>query len=448
MKVHPGAMAVIVIVCLITPAGGRDLSSSLNEVRILFPNGGEQFVAGVEINITWAGGEGYNSTLYFSNKSIIGPFTKIADNVTSPYRWRVPNDPTTMGYILVRVYNNTELIGEDTSDYGFVIMPVPEHQFNIKYPNGGEQILNGSYTNIRWETDYTPGFSVSLWYSCEGITGNFTLIVQNLTGVYNYTWIARGNSSNCFVKGLIRTQFEEKIDYSDEPFQIYEYPQIHLVSPGHNESVKAGSKFWVRWNTSGGSSRLTIDIKLKMGNTTNYTDICTGLPDSGKYEWSVPGVESNETYLRIIGRDSAGNIAISTLDRFKITLEGMELGIITGRVRDSEGYLNGVFVDLYNYTYGANNTTHRARTTTGSDGNFTFRELQPGSYLVVCEVEGYERGSYVVYVRGGGVSYANLTLRKKPPSGIDVVFLSSLLIILILIILILWVYHWRKHRER
>jgi hypothetical protein len=109
--------------------------------------------------------------------------------------------------------------------------------------------------------------------------------------------------------------------------------------------------------------------------------------------------------------------------------------------------MRNIVIDLYNYTFGANNTTHRARTTTGYDGNFTFRELVPGSYMAVCELAGYDRAANIVYVRGGGISYANLTLRKTPSPGIDTVLLSMIGLVIVLIILAFWAYSWRKEKK-
>jgi hypothetical protein len=451
MRSYLPSVSLCIVLALIAVAASdpaRAAPSSIEAVHIISPNGGEQLLAGNYTNITWDGGAGYNSTLYFSNKSIIGPFKKITENATSPYNWTIPNEPTTMGYILVRVYDNSTFIGEDTSDYGFVIMGLPERHFDIKYPNGGEHILNGSAVKVSWKTDYPPGFKVTIWYTCEGATGNYTSIASNLTDASNHTWIANGSSSDCFIKGKVSDKYGSLVDYSDEPFQVYDYPRIALITPRQNESVKAGSKYWVTWNTSGGSSRLKIDVEFKVGNGTNFTTLGSSILDSGKYEWDVPGIDSSETYLRVIGKDEVGNFAMNTSKRFKITPEGMELGVITGFVRDANGILKSIFVDLYNYTYGANNTTHRARTTTGYDGNYTFREIVPGSYMVVCDIDGYERLAHVIYVRGGGVSYANLTLKRKAAPGLDIIYWSMILVAAILAILAVWIYQWRKERKK
>ena len=450
MRSYLPSVSVCIVLALIFVAASdpaRASPSSIKAVHVISPNGGEQFMAGNYTNITWEGGTGYNSTLYFSNTSILGPFKKITENATSPFNWIIPNEPTTMGYVMARVYDNATFIGEDTSDYGFVIMRLPERHFDIAYPNGGEHILNGSSINITWKTDYPQGSKVSLWYSCEGVTGNYTKIASNLTGTSNYSWKANGSSNDCYTKGSMTDKYGTRVDYSDEPFQIYDYPRIELITPKGDENVKAGSKYWVTWNSSDGSSRLKMDVELKVGNGTNFTTLCSKLLDSEKYEWDVPFVDTNMSYLRIIGVDEVGNVAINTSKRFSITPEGMELGILTGFVRDQNGAMRNVVVDLYNYTFGANNTTHRSRTTTGYDGNFTFRELVPGSYMVVCELQGYDRAANIVYVRGGGISYANLTLKNIPSPGIDTVLLSMLGLVIVLIILAFWAYSWRKEKK-
>jgi TolB protein len=88
---------------------------------------------------------------------------------------------------------------------------------------------------------------------------------------------------------------------------------ITVLDPNGGEMILSGSKYTIRWNSSGlGGSN--VKLEYSTNNGAAYLVIDANLPNSGSYLWQpVPTVDSNQCLIKISDKD--GVIASDTSNR-------------------------------------------------------------------------------------------------------------------------------------
>jgi len=133
----------------ISPAGILD--SQIPNVEVVYPNGGEVFQVGDQVNIQWTAEDssfGANPvSIYFSSDNGES-FEAIFSNVTneSPNSWEIPNLATLEGLIRIVAVDSFGLAGNDTSDAVFKIDGPPAQ------PDGLAASLADHVINLSWNT--------------------------------------------------------------------------------------------------------------------------------------------------------------------------------------------------------------------------------------------------------------------------------------------------------
>ncbi|MHC4469169.1 MAG: hypothetical protein ACYSUZ_07430, partial [Planctomycetota bacterium] len=118
-------------------------------VTVIDPNGGGVYLAGSEIDITWAYTGPVDEVLIeFSSSG--GTDWAPVDTVqnTGSYAWNSFEDVDSAD-CLIRVTNTADITATDTSDATFEIYQIPD-SITVTDPNGGEQFLAGSEMDITW----------------------------------------------------------------------------------------------------------------------------------------------------------------------------------------------------------------------------------------------------------------------------------------------------------
>lgn len=180
-------------------------------------------------------------------------------------------------------------------------------------PQPGEVLLvNYDYT-IRWEAveEEVPIAQnpVSILFSPDGRSGNFTPVVSGIANTGEYVWkVPNNQSKDCY----LRIEVEDSrpvpmvgTDTNDGAFSIYiSPPKVTLLTPNGGEALDAGSHHLIRWVTDPGSFGLTplpIDIYMSVdGAAGNYKPIFEDLTDTGNISWKVPNEDSTTCFLKVV----------------------------------------------------------------------------------------------------------------------------------------------------
>ncbi|MFH2049960.1 MAG: hypothetical protein ABIJ12_10990, partial [bacterium] len=127
------------------------LDSQIPDVGVVFPNGGEVFQVGEQVNIQWtAGDSSFGSSpvsIYFSTDNG-ATFDAIFTDITneSPNSWEIPNTATLEGLIRIVAIDSFGLAGNDTSDAVFKIDGPPVQ------PSGLVASLADHVINLSWSS--------------------------------------------------------------------------------------------------------------------------------------------------------------------------------------------------------------------------------------------------------------------------------------------------------
>lgn len=147
-----------------------------------------------------------------------------------------------------------------------------------------------------WTPDATFTFSTPGYYSAMRVDGDFDhdgredIIVQA-------------------AEGTIWTYFNQLRAYS--PWQMPTLLSTRLVTPRGGETFMAGSARFVRWLTavppSLGQARVDLHLSVS-GPDGPWEPVAIHIPDNGRFQWTVPQVNSGECRLRLTAT-AAGHVS-------------------------------------------------------------------------------------------------------------------------------------------
>jgi hypothetical protein len=270
-----------------------------NTITITSPNGDEDWIAGSIEKITWAG-PGITGSLMIeyseNNGASWTTVTQSTDNDGS-YDWTVPGNPSEN--CLVRVIaGETDESPADVSDAVFSIVPPTPAAITVTSPNGGESLTVGTKHEITWNSTGDIG-NVKIEYSIDNGTSwsNTTVYTAN-NGSYTWT-VPDSPSDNCLVRIGASDTDESTPDVSDGVFSIVPepLPTILVTSPNGGENLIVGATHKITWNSTGSISE--VKIEYSTNNGTSWTAITTSVPNTGSYDWIVPGNPSDTCQVRV-----------------------------------------------------------------------------------------------------------------------------------------------------
>jgi len=121
-----------------------------SQISLLYPNGGETFIAGITETIRWTANATTSVQIDYSIDNGVS-WTTITP-ATSPdvlfYDWTVPNNLSTT--CLVKITDITNGATSDVSDLVFTIADSSPNPITLVTPNGGEYFVAGTTETIRW----------------------------------------------------------------------------------------------------------------------------------------------------------------------------------------------------------------------------------------------------------------------------------------------------------
>ena len=187
---EPSSLVQFKIVDGVRPASSDTSDSNftiipLPTLIITAPNGGETYVLGETMNITWTS-QGLSIGMLkieYSADGFATASTIVQDTANSgSYEWTIPDDALSGSTIKVRITDQVRPEITDTSDSTFRI----RGGFTLSAPNGGEEWGAKSSQTISWTT-YGTIANVKLEYSLDS-GSTWTIITSSAANTDSYAW--------------------------------------------------------------------------------------------------------------------------------------------------------------------------------------------------------------------------------------------------------------------
>jgi hypothetical protein len=274
-----------------------------NTITITSPNGGEDWTAGTIEKITWAGPGIIGNLIIEYSENNGTSWTTVTQSTAEDgsYDWTVPVTPSENCLIRV-IAGDTDESPSDVSDAVFSIVPPSPGAITVTSPNGGESLTIGSKHEITWNSTGETR-DVKIEYSIDNGTSWSTISVSTANNG-SYTWtLPESPSDNCLVRIGASDTDENTPDVSDGVFSIVpgQSPTTTVTSPNGGENLTVGTTHKITWNSTGSIGE--IKIEYSTDNGTLWTAITTSAPNTGNYDWIVPGNPSETCLVRVAETD-------------------------------------------------------------------------------------------------------------------------------------------------
>jgi len=290
----PGSSYLIRVSDAASNLGIFDVSDNkftINGIRLVAPNGGEQYQVGSVQKVEWsATGNITKVRLEYSTDGT--NWNSIQSNLTAStgfYNWTIP--AIASSNLKLRVSDDLNPSYSDMSDAVFKIADVA-----LTAPNGGERWQVGYKKNITWFTSSNVS-KVNLYYKTSA-AGSWLPIDTNITASANsYTWmVPNAATQQAYVKVVDASSNNAIKDSNDAVFTI---SNIELTSPLGGENWRSGKANVIQWNRSNDISN--IDIYYSTNNGTVWDSVKLGVTASaGQYSWTIPAsINASQVKVRI-----------------------------------------------------------------------------------------------------------------------------------------------------
>ncbi len=270
-------------------------NQAFKSVKVIYPNGGERWIAGSTQNITWEADGIQNMKIdYTTNSGVTWNTVVVSTPNTKFYSWTlIPS--LTSDNCKIRVSDASDATFFDESDNFYSMTPTPK--ITITSPNGGEYWQSGSNQEIRWVSENIQ--NVKIEFTSDGGANWSTIVNSTTTNTGTYPWIniPSMHSLQCKIK-ITDAKYGSPTDQSDNNFTISNQitKSIKVLSPNGGEDWEAGTKQNITWN-SAGISKVKIEFSTNKGATwTVLSDSLAG----GAYEWSLSeSLNSTQCQVRL-----------------------------------------------------------------------------------------------------------------------------------------------------
>jgi hypothetical protein len=205
----------------------------------------------------------------------------------------------------ITVYASDPGANKMENDVAVTIVDItPEPYITVITPNGGEVLESGFDYEVTWESGNFDG-TVHIEYSKDDFVSDSHYIGPNEPNDGSFLWEDIPNDPSDTVKVRISSFDNPTIfDLSDDYFSIVTGPEktITIVQPNGGEEWITGSKHEIQWT----SEYVEGQVGLAW-STDNFagdiTSIAVHEENDGSYLWTVPLVECEEAWVRVISED-------------------------------------------------------------------------------------------------------------------------------------------------
>ena len=274
----------------------NDYSFKILRLRILSPNGGQKYIRGEQVEITWSTNVTADVKIYYSRNggTSWSPVVGAVPGQALSYLWTIPSSLVATDQFIFKL-----LLYADSSVYDEMDAPMTVMALNVSYPNSTSIRLQAGKTyNITWSQSFVTS-NLKLEYTTDGT--NFTTIdsaVDPSTG--SYPWLVPYTpSTTCKIRVSI-TDYPIATDLSDNDFTIC---RLNITTPNGGEVLTSGTTHTIRWLSTNVSN---IRLDYSTNNGVSWATIISSTSASALlYNWTVPNLVSYECLIRI--RDASSS---------------------------------------------------------------------------------------------------------------------------------------------
>jgi hypothetical protein len=287
-----------------------DVSFMISEIRVVAPNGGENWQEGNSYQIVWETSPNIINIRIDYRISEESEWINIYPTIAAALKsanWVIPSGIVSTA-CRVRIVDVSNPVFRDSSDNLFTI-----GKLKVISPNGGEKYQAGSSTFIAWNSG-TNIENVKIEYSLNGIS-NWNVIESAYPAASGkYLWTIPSNLSSRNVKVRISDALNSNInDISDSVFTI---AKLTLTSPNGAEHLPAGNNWLVTWSSEF-INRINIEFSTNAGIT--WIAVANSIDANvGSYNWTLPSnISTFDALVRIIDSEAPA-IKDTSNNTFKI----------------------------------------------------------------------------------------------------------------------------------
>jgi len=92
-------------------------------------------------------------------------------------------------------------------------------------------------------------------------------------------------------------------------------PTVHVLAPEGGTIHFIGDPAGLVWNAFDNAAVARVDLYLsRTGAGGTFDSIATAVPNTGSYSWPVTGPATEDAFLKVVARDSAGNVGVDVGD--------------------------------------------------------------------------------------------------------------------------------------
>ncbi len=264
-------------------------------IKVVSPNGGEQWYAGSSNNIIWQSTNVANVKIEFTIDGGATWSTIITSTPsTGVYSWnRIPNVSSLQ--CKIRISDASDGVPSDVSDNNFTITTPGNQLIEVTSPNGGEQWAAGTSQNITWSASGITNVKIEYTIN-NGITWNTITPSTPSTGFYTWTQLPNTPSTNCKVR-ISDAQDGSPSDDSNNLFSITPAPSIKVTSPNGGEVWRTGTQQTITYTSE---NIPNIKIEYTTDGGANWTTITNSTPSVGAYTWdNIPNLTSYQCKIKV-----------------------------------------------------------------------------------------------------------------------------------------------------
>ena len=318
-----------------------DANFSIAQLSLTYPNGGQGFIPGTPINITWNSTNISNISLDYSiNNS--GVWTNIVSNINAAlgtYNWVVPNAPSAQVQIRISAIENSSLF--DINDVYFKIGSI-----EVLSPNGNEVYQVETNKTILWNT--SPGINlvdIDLTTN-NGVTWITLASDYPANGSYNWN-VTNAGSANSKIR-ISDSENPSILDISDNSFSI---KNITVTYPNGGNFFLVDSTINITWLPSNVAN---VKIEYSTDSGLFWNTIINSIPAiPSLYSWQVVNKPSDRVLIRVSDADfQSDNI---------FDVSNANFGINLLYVLSPDGGENFVVNSNQNVRWTAHNTVNNIR---------------------------------------------------------------------------------------
>lgn len=311
-------------------AGGTAAHAQQTTLRMLSPNGGEQWVVdttyrvrALVFNVTGLLTFEY-STDSMATWNLMDTMT--AKTGTDTILWKIPNVLTANAFVRV---SNADGSRRDTSNARFSIVSEPPKTVRVLTPNGGQLYQTDSNAYIRWTSSNIPSGTFNIYYSADSArTWKSVGSKAVQSGLDSIAWkIPNDTTYNAFVRVVLAEDTTVR-DASDARFTIRLQitPSITVIYPNGGESFKPDSVILIQWKAQDFNGNLSIQYSVD--NMVTWQNVGNRQVRQGVIDtisWRVPNLPTTTAFVRVSqaigGGGGGGAIAIRDTSNRPFTIQ-------------------------------------------------------------------------------------------------------------------------------